>query len=145
MKTKSEAVAEAAYAEALKLIRRRDRFVGELETKLLESYPPSVVQDVVPRLVKEGWLSDQRTLSAWLNHYAGKNARSHQFIQDKLISLGASAEEVFEALKEIDEVASAVALMQTKAGPVDRTARFLAGRGFSADVIEAALDRLNLS
>ena len=89
--------AEAAYAQALKLLARREHSRRELAQKLaLRGIDPQLAADALNRLADAGYLSDQRYAQARVNellrrHYgplrAQADLRSHGVDDDTIASV----------------------------------------------------------
>ena len=119
--------------------KSRARLFASLEAK---GYPAQQIDAALDRCTELGYLNDAR--------YAEDKTRSGlaegRSISDVVRRLEADgiagAEKVVRALAEgHDEVAAARALLQKKRLSGVRAARFLAGRGYSEDVIGAVVLR----
>ena len=128
---------------ALRLLSGREHSRAELVRKLAryEEIPGSLAQ-ALDELEAKGFISEQRVIASLLHRRAGKlgNARLKQELQGK----GLAPAAVGAAMADLQgsEAARALAVWQKKFGmpapdapAAARQMRFLASRGFSAEVI----------
>ena len=153
--------------QALRYLAQREHSRAELERKLLRAQlrrerrheqcgdagaaddTSTLAQQIaaaLDELTAKGFLSDERTAAQWLAH---KGARyGVKRLRRDLQAKGLDAELVSKtvALARVGEFASALAVWQRKFGQAAQDAkgrgqqlRFLAGRGYSGDVINQVL------
>jgi len=130
---------------AIACLARRDHSRAELARKLAAHGSEEEIEPVLQDLERQGLLSDARFADAYLRSRAGQrgDARLRQDLRTK----GVAGELIDERLAELaDELERARAVWSRKYGaaPADgkewaRQARFLQGRGFSAETIRRLL------
>ncbi len=134
-------------ARALKLLARREHSRAELARKLSGlDVDPGELSALLDDLASRGWLSEQRVAEQAVRAARGRYGprRVLQRLQQQGVD-PAAVDQAAAKLKD-DELASARAVWQKRFGqrPADlkqkaRQARFLAGRGFGAEVIRQVL------
>lgn len=141
---------DEAYETGVRLLARREHASRELAQKLTRrGFSGEVVDDVVDRLFREGYLSDDRFTEAFVRQRCEQG-------QGPLKIIAALAERgIDEALarqyldrQEVDWVEQARLARSRRFGeslPADRRewarqARFLASRGFSSEQVYRVLD-----
>ena len=128
---------------ALRLLSGREYSRAELQRKL-EGFEeePGALQRVLDELQSKGFISEQRVIESVLHRRAGKLGAAR--IKHELQGKGLAPDAVVAAVAELQvtERERALAVWRKKFGtaPPDahaaaRQMRFLASRGFSADVI----------
>ena len=132
---------------ALAMLARREHTRAEMMRKLSpHSESPEQVEQLLDALTARGWLSETRFAESRANALARKFGSSK--IAYDLKCRGVSAEVVERTLEQAraQELANCRAAWQKKFGalPQDaaergRQARFLAGRGFSAEAVRLVL------
>ena len=141
-------MADALRVRALRLLGRREHSRAELTAKLkAEAEDPQALEKLLDEFEQRGWLSEARVADSVLH------ARRRRFglarIEHELRAKGLSPETVERALDQAaaTELESARAVWSKKFGrlPVNlteraRQSRFLASRGFSAQVIRRVVD-----
>lgn len=137
-------------ARALRLLARREHSRQELRRKLgtTGDADPELIEAVLDDLQQEGWLSEQR-LAEQLVGQARQRYGARRVLQ-RLRDKGVGGEVLDRAADTLraQDLASARALWRKRFGQPAATlqekakqARFLAGRGFSAEVIARVLGR----
>jgi regulatory protein len=141
------AAAPNLMARALQALARREHSRQELQDKLQRfEENPGELSAVLDQLEKHGWLSEQR----YVEQLTGVRRRKFGAarIVSELRGKGVSEEALEKAQVELGagEIEAARAVWKKKFGVLPeglkekaRQARFLAGRGFSAEVVHAVL------
>jgi regulatory protein len=132
---------------ALAMLARREHTRAEMARKLSpHSESPEQVELVLDALVARGWLSEARFAESRANVLARKFGSRK--IEYDLRSRGVSAEMIEHSVEQarVHELENCRAAWKKKFGtlPLDaaergRQMRFLAGRGFSAEVVRRVL------
>lgn len=135
----------AALLVALKELKKADRLEAEVRRTLAEGdYPPDVIEAVVDRLQAWRFLDDRRTVEDRASRMRSRRYGRARIAAD-LLERGAPSDEVDAALADATgetELDSALALLRRRSNDTpQRAARFLAGRGFEEEIIEAAVAR----
>jgi regulatory protein len=134
-------------ARALRLLARREHSRQELRQRLaLKGMEPAELEVLLDELERNGWLSEQRLAEQMVRGAKGRYG-SRQVL-DRLRSKGVTGELLAQAARALQaqELESARAVWRKRFGRPPTTlqekakqARFLAGRGFSTEVIRAVL------
>jgi regulatory protein len=134
-------------ARALRLLARREHSRSELERKLAEgTADPREVADLLDDFERRGWLSEARVAEQHLAKARGRYGPRR--VLNDLKQKGLSGDALTQAAAQLkqSELESATQAWRKRFGqpPSDlkdkaRQARFLAGRGFSAEVIRVLL------
>jgi regulatory protein len=134
-------------ARALRLLARREHSRTELARKLApHAESPQAIAQLLDQLVAKKQLSDERYAEARAHRLARKYGAGH--ILRDLRAKGVAEETAERAanVSEADDLARARAILARKyrvpaasAQERARRMRFLSGRGFSSDVVRAAL------
>lgn len=137
-------------ARALRLLARRDCTRAELAQRLAPHAPDDeALQTVLDECAARGWLDEQRAVEAHLNRRAARFGLAR--VQAELRARGVSDEALAETREALagTEVERARAVWQRRYGaaPADaaeraRQMRFLAARGFAADVVARVVPRI---
>ena len=132
---------------ALKLLAAREHSRQELERKLApHETEPGQLKAALDELQSRGFIDEQRVVDSLLHRRAPRLGAAR--IRQELQAKGVGAERVGEALAALraTEVARARDVWRRKFGtpPADaqqraKQARFLIGRGFSADAVRKVL------
>lgn len=145
---------DRAIASALNLLTHRGRSERELRQRLrMKSYTAGAIDEAIRKVVDWGYLDDERFAAAWVEQRQAGKPRSRRALANELREKGVAREIVETTLEdaEIDEVADARRLAADKwrkdhALELDkrrqRTAAFLARRGYGWDVAKQVLDEL---
>lgn len=134
-----------ALALAVKLLGSRERFESEIRAKLLAGgFEAAAADAVVAHLAGKGLLDDLRTARAYARRRTGRRSVGREALREELIARGAP-EAVASEVAAGAGPEGAYEALAGKFGPGEsrvRAARFLAGRGFSEEEAQAALDRV---
>ncbi len=137
----------SALLAALKLLRRQDLTIAEVATRLEGKFEPDVIQNAVEFLEKHRILDDVRLARMAVERNEGRRAVGDLALRSKLEARGVPSnviDSLFEDV-DVDELGRALVLVDAKfsgSRNPGRVARFLFGRGFSEDTIEAVLERI---
>ncbi|HZP89315.1 MAG TPA: recombination regulator RecX [Burkholderiales bacterium] len=134
-------------AAALRLLGRREHSRSELRRKLSgEDVDPAELEQLLDELEQRGWLSETRLAEQMAN--AARGRYGPRRILERLRAKGVNADAVAPVIgaMKAQEMEDARAVWAKRFGkhPASlqeraKQARFLAGRGFSADVIQRLL------
>jgi regulatory protein len=131
--------AEAALECALRVLRHRDRSVQELEQRLrVKGFSEPECEQAIATLVRTGLLNDRRFAEARATSLAERGA-GDALIRHTLESVGISSELVDDALRAVPPEVERAQAVVSKRGSGSKTARYLAAKGFSEDVLDALL------
>jgi regulatory protein len=132
---------------ALRYLARRDHSRAELVRKLAPHGSAEEIAAVLDRMSELSLQSDARMAASWVRSHAERFGRAR--LQNELARRGVAHELIEETLADDDlatEIERAGALWRAKfhTAPTDarewaRQARFLNGRGFSAEIIRTVL------
>jgi regulatory protein len=135
--------------QALQLLARREHTREELRRALTLCHAePEAIEALLDEFQRKGWLSESRLIEQMVAKARGRYGLRR--VLDRLQQKGATDETLDEAAlaMKAQELDSAKAVWRKRFGqpPANlteraRQARFLAGRGFSRDVIRAVLGR----
>jgi regulatory protein len=129
-------VAEAREL-ALRALNHRDRSRRELERRLDRAGVPADERDeTLDALADSGLLSDERFAEARARGLAAKNA-SDRLIRDDLRRHGIDPDLVTQILDGLDPESERARRIFLRRGEGERALRYLAGKGFSRDSLEA--------
>jgi len=131
-------MAETGATEvALRALRHRDRSRQDLEERLARAgIPPHEREEALDGLVAAGLLSDERFAHERARSLADRNA-GDTLISGELRRHGIPEEVVAAALDGLEpETKRAVRIFERRGGG-DRALRYLAGKGFARDSLEA--------
>jgi SOS response regulatory protein OraA/RecX len=134
---------ELRRAEALRVaaraLRSRDLSRRRLEERLERAaVPPAAAAETITTLEHTGLLDDARVADARAHALAGRGY-GDDAIRHRLASEGISDDLAAEAVAALAPEAERARALLERRGPGSRTARYLAGRGFGEDAVEAAL------
>lgn len=149
----SEDAGEAAYQRALKFLDYRDRSTREVQENLKShGVSEEVAAGVLERLGRNGLLDDQRFARLWVENRSEFRPRSRWALRRELRQKGIAEEAIEEALAEIqpdEELACQAARKQLRKLQGlewpdfrQKMGAFLARRGFSYDVVAAAVKQV---
>jgi regulatory protein len=132
---------------ALRYLARRDHSRAELARKLAPHGTAEEIEAVLDRMTELSLQSDARMAASWVRGHAERFGRAR--LQNELARRGVARELIEETLADDDlasELERAGALWRARfhTAPADarewaRQARFLSGRGFSAEIIRTVL------
>jgi regulatory protein len=132
-------VADDALESALRALKHRDRSAHEIDRRLAEQgFGPDEREHVLETLERTGLLDDTRFAGHRAELLAARGA-GDELIRHDLSSAGIASEVVDEAIDSLEpEIERARRIVETR-GASPKTARFLHGRGYSHDVVAAAV------
>ena len=127
-----------AMARAAAVLRRRDMSTAELADRLERAQvDPATRAEVVGRLNDSGAVDDARFAEQRARALSERNAGDF-LIRHDLCGRGISAETVEAAIEALEPEMARAARVVDRRGAGAKTARYLAGKGFSEDAIELA-------
>lgn len=126
---------ETAHEVALRALRHRDLSVRELDERLrARGYGETERDETIEALVRTGIVDDARFAESRARTLAGRGS-GDALIRHTLVRAGVEADVVDAALLTLaPEVERATAIVERR-GPSPRTARYLAGKGFSDEIV----------
>lgn len=133
-----------ALEKALARLKTRERFSGEMRAFLSsKGFEEPVVERVLEHLVKKRLLDDSRAAELLVKKKSGKRALGSERLKAELLEMGVDEAVVLVSIGDGGDSDAALAALSSKRTWSGRSqaGRFLAGRGFSEDVIESVLDR----
>lgn len=145
---------DRAVASALNLLTHRGRSERELRQRLrMKGYTAGAIDAAIGKVIDWGYLNDERFAEAWVEQRQAGRPRSRRALANELREKGVAREIVETTIEaaEIDEVADARRLAADKWRKDaslepdkrrQRTAAFLARRGYGWDVARQVLDEL---
>ena len=126
---------------ALRSLRHRDRSAAQIDDQLAAR---GVSEDgrveALATLARTGLVDDRRFAEARAEQLADRGA-GDAFIRHDLLRAGVDAELVEHALSALDGEPERAERIVARRGSGAKTARYLAGKGFSDDVIHAVVAR----
>ncbi len=136
-----------ALLAALRMLKRQDLAILEVQSRLECNFDPSTVEETVKFLTNHRLLDDLRFARNAIERNEGKRAIGDQALRDKLESRGVPSDVVKALMSKVDqdEMGRALVLVDAKFSGSEspgRVARFLASRGFSEETIESILERV---
>jgi regulatory protein len=150
----------SAYADALRMLARREHSVAEVRARLLDrEHSAEDTEAALHRLIEAGALDDKRVALAYARTASKVKGRGRLRIQQELHAMGiardVAAEALAETFSDVDERALIDKAIQKKlrgtgSGPTRRLTvqergrlyQFLMRQGFTPAGISAALRRL---
>jgi regulatory protein len=147
----------SAYADALRMLARRELSVEGVRARLLHrEHPPDAVETALRQLIDTGALDDQRFAKAYARTAVNVKKRGRLRVLRELVALGVARDtaslavgEVFGELDERTLIARAIQKKlhgRTKLKDAQERARlyqFLMRQGFTPAAIAAAMRRLS--
>lgn len=145
---------DRAVFAALNLLAHRGRSEKELRQRLRQKgFTPDAIDEAIRRVVDWGYLDDERFAAAWVEQRQTSRPRSRRALAYELREKGVDREIIETTIDEaeIDEVTDARRLAADKWRKErglepdkrrQRTAAFLARRGYGWDVARQVLDEL---
>lgn len=142
-----------ALTRALNFISYRVRSLKEIRDKLIkDEFPEVVVDRVLERLQKSGQLNDENFAAMWVENRTLSRPRGARALQQELRQKGVDREIIAASLPDVDEeIANARRALEPKLrlwenfddkAKRDKCLAFLARRGFSYGVSNAALKQI---
>lgn len=150
----------SAYADALKMLARRELSVAEVRARLLDrAHSADETEAAIQRLLDTGTLDDRRVARAYARTAASVKGRGRLRIQQELQAMGIARDVVAEALAEtfadVDERSLIEKAIRKKLRTAGRSAtrklsfqerarlyQFLMRQGFTPAGISAAFRRI---
>lgn len=144
---------QSAYLKAIKQIGIRPRSVHEVRQKLgKDGFEEGIVEDVIQRLVSEGYLNDQEFAKLFVEHRTLYQKKGRHYIRQELTQKGLSSKHIGRALEELDEESElegatllARKKWRTTSGDVPdkkrKTMAYLLRRGYPSSIVYQALNR----
>jgi SOS response regulatory protein OraA/RecX len=121
---------------ALRALRHRDRSVAELEARLAErGVEAPQRRQALETLERIGYVDDERLARSRADQLAGRGA-GDALIRHDLEGRGIAAAAIEAALAGLEPERERAAGIVARRGRNDKTARYLASRGFDADVVD---------
>lgn len=145
---------DRATASALNLLTHRGRSERELRQRLRQKgYTASAIDEAIRRVVDWGYLNDEQFAAAWVEQRSSGKPRSRRALAHELREKGVDRQIIETTIEEaeIDEIADARRLAADKwrkergedpSKRRQRTAAFLARRGYGWDVAKQVIDEL---
>jgi SOS response regulatory protein OraA/RecX len=133
---------ELRRAEALQVagraLRHRDLSRRRLAERLEGAVPPAVAAESLATLERAGLVDDRRVALVRAESLAGRGY-GDEAIRHRLRAEGLAEEVAEEAVAGLAPECERAGLLIERRGVGARTARYLAGRGFGEEAVEAAL------
>ena len=130
-----------AVEQALRALRHRDRSTAELDARLAQrGVAPAEREQALETLERIGYVDDERFARRRAEQLADRGS-GDALIRHDLEERGITSEHVEAALSSLQPEQERVARIVDRRGPGDKTARYLASRGFGADALEVAVAR----
>ena len=130
---------------AVHYLEKGDRTEFQIRQKLKEGlYPEHVIQNVMDWLRKYKFADDDRYTENYVNQMAGRYSRRE--IEAKLYQKGIRGEKlklILESVTDEDEYAACEKALLKKGADTERNklTAYLAGKGFSFEMIESCINR----
>ena len=131
--------ADEALEQALRALRHRDRTATEID-RYLESRGVGETErrDVVDRLVRTALVDDRRYAASRAVSLAERGAGNER-IRHELEFAGVDRDVAEAAIGSLESEAERAENIVARRGASAKTARYLAGKGFSEDVVRAVV------
>jgi SOS response regulatory protein OraA/RecX len=131
--------AESAQEAALRALRHRDLSVRGLEERLrARGYPEPERDKAIDALLRTGLLDDARFAESRARTLAARGG-GDALIRHDLSRAGVDAESVQRALSTLAPESERARAIVDRRGTGPKTARYLAGKGFSDDAVSAVI------
>ena len=128
-----------AVETALRALRFRDRTTAELDARLEQrGVGESEREQALETLERIGYVDDERFARSRAERLAERGS-GDALIRDDLERRGVAAEIVDAVLSELEPERERAAQIVQHRGPGDKTARYLAAKGFGEDVLESVV------
>jgi SOS response regulatory protein OraA/RecX len=133
--------ADAAVEVALRLLRHRDRSAAQIDQELeARGVGTDSRADALETLRRTGLVDDNRFTERRAVSLADRGA-GDAFIQHDLEAAGIAQDVIEDALAVLDSEHERARRIVERRGASPKTARYLGGKGFSADVVHDAIAR----
>jgi regulatory protein len=131
--------ADDAVQAALRVLRHRDRSAAQVTRELAaRGLDQDARKQALETLRRTGLVDDARFAERRASALAARGS-GDALIRHDLAAAGVSGDVADEALASLDGEAQRAARVVAHRGPSPKTARYLAGKGFSGDVIRAVV------
>jgi regulatory protein len=128
-----------AVETALRALRFRDRTAAELDARLEQRGVGEAERDqALETLERIGYVDDERFARSRAERLAERGS-GDALIRDDLERRGVGAEIVDDVLSELAPERERAAQIVERRGPGDKTARYLAAKGFGEDALEGVV------
>lgn len=136
MERQSDAVEMAPLDVAIKALRHRDRTAAELDERLAaKGIDAAEREQALETLGRIGYVDDERFARTRAEQLAGRGS-GDALIRHDLGRRGIDAEVVEAALDALEPERERAVRIAEQRGRSVKTARYLASKGFSADVLD---------
>ena len=133
------AEAVAAVEAALRALRHRDLSTRELDERLrAEGFGEPEREAALESLARTGLLDDGRYAAGRARSLAARGA-ADAYIRHALRSAGVGADELEDALAELEPERERARAIVVRRGAGPKTARYLRGKGFPEEVVAAVV------
>ena len=131
--------ADAALEQALRALRHRDRTATEID-RYLESRGVGEAdrRDVLDRLARTALVDDRRFATSRASALADRGAGDER-IRHELTFAGVDPDVADAAIGSLESETERAERIVARRGASAKTARYLAAKGFSEDVVHAAI------
>jgi regulatory protein len=130
-----------AMTRATNVLRRCDVSAKELDARLARAHvDPTTRAEVVARLDEVGVVDDNRFASRRA-HVLAERGAGNELIRHDLSGRGIAVECIESAVSLLEPEPVRAARVVERRGSNAKTVRYLAGKGFSEDAIESALEQ----
>jgi len=131
--------ADAAVEAALRVLRHRDRSAAQIDQELRARDVEAVArEDALETLRRTGLVDDNRFAERRAVTLAARGA-GDAFIRHDLEAAGIAPDVVEDALAGLEGEHERARRIVERRGASPKTGRYLAGKGFSSDVVHAAI------
>ena len=135
------AAADTAVESALRALRHRDRSAHEIDARLRrEAFSDDEREDALETLRRTGLVDDTRFAHRRAAALAARG-KGDELIRHTLRAAGVARDAVEEALAEVEPERTRAERIVRARGAGERTARYLAARGFAHDAASVARER----
>lgn len=136
MKQQSDAVEPASLDVAIRALRHRDRTTAELDERLAaQGIDAAERERALETLERIGYVDDERFARTRAEQLAGRGS-GDALIRHDLGRRGLATEVVEAAIDALDPERERAVRIAEQRGRSVKTARYLASKGFSADVLD---------
>ncbi len=140
------------YNKALDFISYKPRTVFETKKKLYEAgFDDALIEEALEKLAASGLLDDSRFAEEWVEERQSLSPRSKRQIQFELHRKGIPDHLIQSAIKDVDDFQSAYETAEKRLYRYEdlpklefrrKMGNFLAGKGYSYDVISEVMQKL---